>query len=428
LPSLTFVHTADLHLDSPFKGVTAENAPHVSERLRRATFEVFEEIVALCIRERADFLLVAGDVYDGADRSLYAQMRFRDGLARLAEHGIHAFVVHGNHDPLSGWASHIEWPSTVTVFGNTVETVPFQRDGQTVAEITGVSYREANEGRNLARLFTRNAGDGASLRPSIGTAPFRVGLLHCNVGSDTGHAAYAPCELSDLINADIDYWALGHVHRNGVLATTPTVVYPGNPQGRSIRETGPRGCYVVRVDDAGHVTPRFHPVDAVRWTVVDIAIDDLDGMGALDTRTFARLDEALTRAEGRAVVCRLRFTGRGSLARELRRNDAVADIVSRCRERCSRRDPFLWVEKVEIDCRDDIDRTAALARPDLVGAVLRLAQTYREGDLAPLDSPLAELYENKKFKRYLSRPDPAELQQRIDEAALLCADLLEGSP
>jgi DNA repair exonuclease SbcCD nuclease subunit len=141
----SFVHASDLHLDSPFAGVTA-TAPEVAERLRTATFDAFDNIVRLCIERRVDFLLVAGDVYDGADRSLRAQLRFRDGLLRLAEQGIRAFVAHGNHDALEGWSSAIEWPEGVRVFGEELASVPVERDGAPIALVSGISYPEIPRG------------------------------------------------------------------------------------------------------------------------------------------------------------------------------------------------------------------------------------------------------------------------------------------
>src|SRR3989304_885803 len=105
----SFVHAADLHLDSPFKGMTADN-PAIAHSVSSATFDTFDSLIDLCIQKQVEFLLIAGDVYDGADRSLRAQLRFRDGLARLAKNEIDSFVVHGNNDPFDSRSSAIEWP------------------------------------------------------------------------------------------------------------------------------------------------------------------------------------------------------------------------------------------------------------------------------------------------------------------------------
>ena len=101
-----FVHTADLHLDSPFLGIQEVNE-HVAGELREATFRTFDRIVELCLKRHVDFLLIAGDIYDSRDRSLRAQLRLRDGLRPLSEAGIPTFIVHGNHDPLDSWSATV---------------------------------------------------------------------------------------------------------------------------------------------------------------------------------------------------------------------------------------------------------------------------------------------------------------------------------
>jgi len=151
----SFVHTADLHLDSPFVGLQSVD-DHVASTLRDATFHSFDRIVELCLERNADFLLVAGDIYDSRDRSLRAQLRFRDGLRRLSEEGVSSFVVHGNHDPLDSWAASLEWPERTHIFGGSAVTAePVERDGQMIALVYGISYPTQEVRENLARKFRR---------------------------------------------------------------------------------------------------------------------------------------------------------------------------------------------------------------------------------------------------------------------------------
>jgi len=241
--SFSFVHAADLHLDSPFKGVTAES-PAIAGSLHSATFDVYNSLIDLCIEKQVQFLLIAGDIYDGADRSLRAQLRFRDGLQRLADKNIQAFVVHGNHDPFKGHSRSIDWPEGIHVFSyRKVKSIPFKIDNSPLALISGISHENISITTNLAKKFESHDPD-----------LFQIGLLHCNVGKDTGHEAYAPCELQDLIKTGLDYWALGHVHERKILHKDPYVVYPGNTQGRNIREQNERGCYLIQVDDNNRVS------------------------------------------------------------------------------------------------------------------------------------------------------------------------------
>ena len=264
---LKFVHAADLHLDSPFRGIRSEAPDYVADTLRRATFDAYENIISLCLREGVDALLVAGDVYDGADRSLRAQLKFVDGLALLDGAGIRSFVCHGNHDPLDGWEARLSLPLGCVRFGPEVSGEPVFPGAPERAAVYGVSYPTREVRENLTPLFTKASLDGG----------FGIGLLHANVGGNPNHDSYAPCTVVDLAETGFDYWALGHVHTRQVLRQErPTVVYPGNPQGRHPLETGERGVYLVEVDDYGAVSLDFRPVDVVRWETLEVGIAGLD--------------------------------------------------------------------------------------------------------------------------------------------------------
>ena len=413
----TFVHAADLHLDSPFIGVTAR-APEIAEVLRQATFDAFDNVVRLCIERRAAFLVVAGDVYDGADRSLRAQLRFRDGLARLSACGIGTFVVHGNHDPLDGWSSAIEWPGDVHVFGDELETVPFARDGRTIAMISGISYPQKQEQRNLARLFAPAASRSSD-------APFHIGLLHANVGRNPDHDPYAPCEAGDLVDRGVDYWALGHIHTAQVLREEPHVVYPGNIQGRHMRETGRRGCMVVEVDDR-RVRHEAVAVDVVRWHAVECDIAGVATLNALEEAMIERLEEGVGSSEGRPSICRLTLSGRGPLFGELRRTGHAEQLLERLRERYAERLPFVWIERVDFDCQPDFDIEQRTKSDDLGGEILRAAATWRQGDLGDARAALAALYGQERLARFLETPDREGLERLLLDAELLCLDRLDG--
>jgi len=99
----------------------------------------------------------------------------------------------------------------------------------------GQSFRQRDVTDNLAAAYPEPV-DGV----------FNIGVLHTGMG---GHANYAPCTVDDLVTKGYDYWALGHVHHGAVLHENPHVVFPGNLQGRHIRETGPKGAYLVSVED-----------------------------------------------------------------------------------------------------------------------------------------------------------------------------------
>ena len=410
-----FVHAADLHLDSPFKGITG-TAGTVAETLRAASFQAFDALLNLCRTQNAAFLLVAGDVYDGADRSLRAQLRFRDGLAALAADGIQSFIVHGNHDPLDGWTSAIAWPPGVHIFGaDHVETTLAHAGPHSLAAISGVSYRTRTERRALSRQYEPT-------RPDL----FQIALLHCNCGRDTGHDDYVPCLPADLAALGFDYWALGHVHTRDVISTNPPIVYPGNTQGRSVREPGPRGCYVVTVHDDRHVELEFHPLHAVLWLADDVSIDDLTTIDALDRALAERTDQLRARGDTRPVVARLTLTGRGPLHHELLREGAVTELLTRAREVGLADTPFVWVQDLHVATRPTADLEALRAAPDILGSALRIAQELATApDVnAALAPTLADLHADPRLRKLLDPLSPDALRALLTDAELLCVDLL----
>ncbi len=412
----SFIHCADLHLDSPFEGFQAV-APEIARVLWDATFQAYNRVIELAVAHRVDFIIVAGDVYDGADRSLRAQLRFRDGLLRAREAGIRVLVAHGNHDPLSGWEAGLTLPDNVHRFGGgQVDCVSFQRGGEVLARIYGISYPVREVAENLTPRFPR---------PDPG--PFAIGVLHCNVGADPAYDNYAPCTLADLTAAGMDYWALGHVHsRRVVREERPWVVYPGNTQGRSVREGGARGCYEVRVDAAGRAHLEFWPTDAVRWFQEEVAIGGLDTLDGLIEELARRKEEVRGQAEGRGAVWRLTLTGRGELHGELRRRNLEQDLAASLREHEGEREDFVWVESLSDSSRPALDVEERSRVPDFVGDFLRAAKGLRQAE-DPGEAVRQILAARKEYRSAaveLERWSDDELLRLVEDAETLGLDLL----
>lgn len=375
-----FLHTADLHLDSPFGGLAASAPPTVADAVRRATLGAWRRAVDLAVAERVDFVLVAGDVFDAEERTIRGQLAFVEGLRALEAAGIPSFVVTGNHDPIGGWEPSIAWPPSAHRFGaERVESRPVLRDGVEIARVHGISYGVRDVRENLAARFRREPG-----------SPFAIGLLHANVGGQPGHENYAPCSIGDLVASGLDYWALGHVHRPQVLrAAAPAIVYAGNPQGRDPGEVEPRGAMLVSVDRAGRPRVELRELDEIRWATwtVDVAgIADLDGLLA---RLAGDLEDRL-RAAGRPLIARVELTGFGRLHAELRQPDALRDLREHLVERFASRDPFAWLAELRDATRPEAARAITRAG-DFLGeleTVVRLAGA-RLGLQAPTADPAA---------------------------------------
>jgi DNA repair exonuclease SbcCD nuclease subunit len=412
----TFVHCADLHLDSPFEGLQVVDS-RMAATLRDATFQAFDQVIDLAIRERADFLLVAGDVYDGADRSLRAQLKFREGLRRAGEAGVQCFVVYGNHDPLSGWEAQLEMPPEVHRFGGEeVERFEVRRDGVTLAQVYGISYPVREVRENLVPRFTRQAG-----------GPFAIGLLHGNVGGNPNHDNYAPCKVEDLIAANLDYWALGHIHARQILKEhDPGIIYPGNTQGRSVRELGARGCFLVRVDETGRLTPQFVATDVVRWFSQEVDIAALNTWDDLLNLLSLTKEEVRAAAQGRAAILRVHLTGRGELHAQLRRIDPERDLALPLRESETERPDFVWVESVQNRTRPLIDIAQRRREPDFLGDFLSAAETLRtaESRETTLRQVLSGRPEHRHIAPQIDQLTDADLLAFLADAETLGLDLL----
>jgi len=413
----TFVHAADLHLDSPFKGLRDPD-PAIIDAMRSATFDAYGALIDLCLEREAAFLLVAGDIYDAEDRSLRAQLRFRDGLVRLAERNIPSFVVHGNHDHYGSMSSSLRWSESVRIFGHrAVESAVVERNGEPIATISGISHARRNETENLAERYE-----------PPGTDCFRIGMLHCNVGSATGYEPYAPCELPDLVGRGFDYWALGHIHEKAILSCSPHIVYPGNVQGRHFRETGERGCFVVTVEDNEVCHIEFCPLDRVRWLEGSVSISAISTVDGLERAIFDTVHRLVATSDGRALVCRLTIEGRGSLFGELRRPGNITDLAERARESFRSDAPFVWLQELIVDCRPETDISRRKEAGDFLAEVLSIAEEIVESPAKMEEfarGALADLLQNRQFEKGIGPFSQEEISTMMREAELICLDKLE---
>lgn len=381
--SFCFLHAADLHLDTPFVGIN-KVAPAVAEALRDASLRTFDAIVELALERDAAFFLAAGDIYDGAERGLRAQLRFHDGLRRMVAGGISCFVVHGNHDPLTkGWSAIERWPEGVTVFGHGSDpaVVELQRGGQRLATVQGISYATAVTTENLALRLRRPPGEG-----------LHVGVLHCNVeGFGQEHSNYSPCTLSDLRATGLDYLALGHVHEHRVLSGgasgEPWVVYPGNSQARSFRrsEIGAKGAVVAHVEEGAVVAVEHVACDQVRFTELSCDVSALQDLPALEDRLLDEARSALGAAGGRPVVGRARLVGRGRLHAQLARPGVAEDLLASLRDQGEAAGPFFWWDSLMDETSASIDRAALRGRGDFAGDLVELADTLLAGEGSALE-------------------------------------------
>lgn len=326
---IRFLHAADIHLDSPLLGLGNYEGLPVAE-IRRATRDAFDNLVSLAIERQVDFLLIAGDLYDGDWRDARTGMFFVSRMSRLREHGIPVFLVHGNHDAASQITRSLPRPGNVHVFGSLKAS--HQRIDALQVAIHGQSYAHRDNQDNLAAAY-----------PARIPGCFNIGLLHTSLGGYSEHASYAPCSLDDLRARQYDYWALGHVHAAQILSTEPYIVFPGNVQGRHIGERGEKGCFLVTVGDNLRVASyEFVALDTFRWRLLDVDLSGVSGKAEM----HARVADALRSCDtaGRMIIARVELSGRTPLHQSLLDSEGWKDDIRALaldlgRER-------LWIEKI----------------------------------------------------------------------------------
>ena len=409
-----FIHCSDLHIDSPFKGFSSvENS--LVEALRKSTYQAFQNIVELALKEKVDAVLIAGDIYDGAEKSLEAQLKFRHGLQKLSDKGIDTFIVHGNHDPLDGWSNSLEWPERVHIFsGAQMECLPVERNGVVKAHVYGISYPKRDVTENLAKKFSRGNGEG-----------FAIGLLHSNVGSQSGHDNYAPCSMDDLIAAKMDYWALGHIHRFRILReSNPAVVYSGNSQARHMRESGEKGCCLITLNENADPLIQFIPVDAVRYIQGEV---DLSGTITLEEVIHAvrsKCEYFSDQTKQRDVFIDLSLKGRTQVHSELQRGDALQGLQGEIRTYFQGRTPSIWLN-LKLDTAGIYDVESLREGKDFIADLVNLfdIEGKRESfeDLKEVLKPAFETWQGKKYLHDLS---DEEMKDFLIQAKSLCLDKL----
>lgn len=253
-----FIHAADIHLDSPLRGLSAyENAP--AEQLRNASREALKGLVTKAIDDKVSFVVLAGDLYDGDWRDYNTGIFFAGQMGRLAKAGIRAFVLHGNHDAESEMTKKLALPDNVVVFSSRPAQV--HKIDELKVALHGQSFANRSVEDNLA----------ASYKPKVNDY-YNIGVLHTALQGYAAHANYAPCTVDELHAKNYDYWALGHVHEYEKWDGPSTIVFPGNLQGRHVRETGRKGAVSVTVDDSGRSVVERLYLDVLRWEVLKVDV------------------------------------------------------------------------------------------------------------------------------------------------------------
>lgn len=307
---LRFVHTADIHLDSPLKSLSLRDQD-LSDLISNATRRVFLDIVDLCIEKEVDALLIAGDLYDGNQTSMKTAMFLGQQLRRLESAAIRVFIIRGNHDAISKITRELTLPDNVHVFpGQGGHELLQSRDGKLNAAIHGVSFDQPHAPQSLLPLYS------APLASTI-----NIGMMHTSLDGSADHDPYAPCKLVELQAHGFDYWALGHVHKRNVIQTDAcAVVMPGIPQGRDIGESGQKSVSLVTIDDDLKVEVWEHPTSLARFEAVTVKLDGIDDWESLIGEICQQVETIREHNQAEHLVARINLLGSSHLVWRARRD------------------------------------------------------------------------------------------------------------
>jgi len=376
-----FLHAADLHLDSPLKGLERYDGAPVDE-IRGATRRALQNLVAVAIEQQVQFVLIAGDVYDGDWKDHNTGLFFVSQMSRLRAADIPVVVISGNHDAANKMTKSLPLPDNVEWLSHTKAV---SSKSKILADlgvaVHGRSFAKAAEMENLARLY-----------PERKKELFNIGLLHTSLNGAAGHEPYAPCEVAELQQKEYDYWALGHVHTRQVKLEHPWIVYPGNIQGRQIRETGAKGCYLVTVDDHGTTSLEFQPLDVFRWEVCRVDVAGLTTGDDLLEQVSSGLSRLLTAHPDLPLAVRIQIVGESTLHDRLLAepvnwtNDLRAAALDDSNGR-------IWLEKVEFRTTPPQSSDRAARDDGPIGELLQFFHELQEDDTAlqELNSELDDL-------------------------------------
>lgn len=379
MTSIRFFHVADLHLDSPFKGITSM-PDHQLKTLRNSTFDAFQTLIQSAVQEKPDFILVVGDIYDGEDRSLRAQHKFQQGMEVLNDHQIPVFICHGNHDHLGGKWTRFQLPSNVHVFQKKIEKVHIRVRQQDVY-ISGFSYKERHVKESMISSYSE-----ANDREAI-----HIGMLHGSLAGDKTHDVYAPFTKDELISKNYDYWALGHIHKRQVLHMEPPIVYSGNIQSRHRNEKGIKGFYDVTLTK-GDAELNFIPTSAIVYDQVICSCQDI----VHANEWFEAIEVAIEqfRSKYGAGVLEIKLTEVNANTLALLDGTPMDEWLSMVRETQEMRNPLIWVQSISMET----SKTIEMESSGLTDNVISVMENWDTKDWKEI---VSDVYQHPRMSRFM---------------------------
>ena len=395
---VTFIHAADFHLDSPFKGL-ATLPDSLFQNVKDSTFHALNQLVQAAIDKKVDFVLITGDLFDNEKQSLKAQIRLKNAFELLNRHRINVYLSYGNHDFIRGNKYPITYPDNVYVFPDEkVRFFTFQRDGIDLVHIYGFSYE------NRA-VLERKIDEYEMMNTEI---PFHIGMLHGSITSNTEHDVYAPFHIKDLLEKNFNYWALGHIHQREVLKTDPPIVYPGNIQGRNRKEEGEKGCYYVELNETSSKLT-FVPLQFILFSSIQLDVSKCVEVQQLESIIT---DELMKHTISSHQLVDLTLISNNPILKQWETAYHLEEIVSIINENIQEYAPWKYIYRYQTIVHRNVEK-------DLHEGEHFVGELIRHIDDVSIRDYVDELYNHRETRKYLEGISDDEEKQIKDEALTL---------
>lgn len=393
---IRILHTADVHLDSPLRSLALRD-PELRDRVRTSSRVALTTIVDTALAEEVAALLIAGDLFDGAERSARTAAFLTLQLERLRERGIQAFYIKGNHDAENPLTGELTLPDNVHVFDGRGGKVQLAED----VWIHGVSFANRHAPESLLPKF-----------PAPVEGAVNIAMLHTSLSGAEGHDPYAPCTVGELTAAGFDYWALGHVHRRQVHSKSPWIVMPGTPQGRDMGEPGPKSATLLTIDKAIEIEEV--PTSAVEFLHIQVDVADTDSDDALRDILRRTLRDTARNLVSESGVVRLELAGSTRRRWQVLRDQ---DVWKETAAQYARETGTLWLDKVVFDMTDPTER-GHTATDELAGIMktIREEPGFYETCRAEIEGILQELAPQRRAELLPDEAAMDQLARRLAEA------------
>ncbi|WP_147533110.1 metallophosphoesterase family protein [Bacillus marasmi] len=405
MKKITFIHGADLHLDSPMVGLRHLPEP-IFKRLQESSFTAFQKLIDAAIQHQVDFVILAGDIFDGENRSIRAQSRFRNQIDRLALHQIPVFIIYGNHDHLDGKWARMSLPENAFVFPATVEVKTIQCENATTVSLYGFSYphRHVHERRIVEYQKT-------------GLADFHIGILHGHYEGSSDHGKYAPFQLTDLLEKQFDYWALGHIHKRAELSHEPPIIYPGNIQGRHRKEVGQKGCYLATLTDTEKQL-NFISLSDIIWDEIEIDVSQVESIA--DLYQLCREEMNRIRKDRIGILVSLKLIGVSLLDNQIQYLESGELLESLQDEEKDDEYSFVWPIELVFERKVEYARNSLMNEADFFKELFQAVDTYDNWD-----EKMSPFYQQSAVRNLELHLSQNEKNQIIEDAERLLVKWLK---